>query len=73
MADLLGLSQAHGAINSSPGGVHVSFDNLMHRYISALDNTGAATDWTQVQTNDPRLVPNIQAWVAANPSYHFIA
>lgn len=71
-ADLLGLSQARGAIDSSPGGQHESVNTLMNGYVSALDNTGMPTNFTQVQTNDPRLAPAIQAWVAATPGYTFV-
>ena len=74
-ADALMLSQAFGALLSSPGGIHPSIAQMMSYYISSTDNTGKAINFTQLQTNDIRLLDLLKAWAAspAGKDYTFIS
>ena len=52
-ADLLGLSQAYGAMDSSPGGQHPSINTYMSNIINNEKNQlGEPVQFNQLQTND---------------------
>jgi hypothetical protein len=75
-ADALGLSQASGAIPSSPGGQHPSIAQMMDNIIRNETNQfGNRVHFGSFQTNEPRLVPKLETWAAsaAGDGYQFIS
>ncbi len=65
-ADALGLTQAVGAFDSSPGGLHVSVGTFMNSVLTDVNQLGATVPFTSVQTNDTRIAAGLSTWAAAN-------
>ena len=66
-ADLLGLSQAYGAMDSSPGGQHLSINKYMSNILTKETNQfGQPVQFDQLQTTDSRLTSLLSAWAQSN-------
>jgi hypothetical protein len=62
-ADALGLSQAAGAANASPGGQNVSVANFMQNIMqNETDQYGNPVHFGSLQTNQPRLLTVLGQW-----------
>ena len=74
-ADLLGLSQASGAINSSPGGIHESIAQYMDSVLNELNQFGQPVHFGSFQSFEPRLDTNLAAWANSigGLGYQFLA
>jgi hypothetical protein len=66
-ADLLGLSQSSGAMDSSPGGQRTSIAQMMTQYILLSGNT-----FGSFQSVEPRLDGAFEHWQQHHPSYAFL-
>ena len=66
-ADLLGLSQLSGAMDSSPGGQRVSIAQMMEQFIKI-----APDPFGSFQSAEPRLDGAFEYWQQHHPSYAFL-
>ena len=66
-ADLLGLSQSSGAMDSSPGGERVSIAQMMEQFIAL-----APDPFGSFQSAEPRLDGAFEYWQQHHPSYAFL-
>ena len=75
VADELGLSQAAGAIDSTPGGQHPTIKEYMDSVLTETNQFGQPVQFGSFQTNDPRLEAGLATWAAssAGAGYQFIA
>ncbi len=74
-ADALGLTQASGAINSSPGGQHLSVANYMNHIVQDETNQfGQPVQFGSFQSNEPRLDQDLAAWAQSigGDGYQFL-
>ena len=74
-ADALGLSQAVGAIDSTPGGQHPTITEYMDSVLTETNQLGQPVQFGSFQTNDPRLEAGLATWAAssAGAGLQFIA
>ena len=67
-ADLLGLSQSSGAMDSSPGGERVSIAQMMAQFIKLA----SPDPFGSFQSAEPRLDGAFEYWQQHHPSYAFL-
>jgi len=69
-ATLLGLTQASGAIDSSPGGQHLSRSQFMNNLVQNETNQfGQPVEFGSFQSTEPRLDTALAAWAQSPDGY----
>jgi hypothetical protein len=70
-ADSLGLSQASGAIDSSPGGQHMSLATFMNNVLTETNQFGQHVNFGTFQSTEPRLDTGLGAWANSPEGYGY--
>jgi hypothetical protein len=70
----LGLTQASGAIDSSPGGEHFSVAQYMDNVLNETNQFGQPVEFGSFQSTEPRLDANLAAWAQSidGDGYQFL-